>query len=59
MILRDGKEYFIELNQPFRLILLTNKVPNRYKVKIDFDESSKAWRKNKIHLGKGMFKYKK
>ena len=34
MILRNGKRYFIELNQPFRLILLPNKVPNRYKVKI-------------------------
>lgn len=25
---------------------------------IDFDEASKEWRKNKIYLGKGYFKYK-
>jgi hypothetical protein len=31
----------------------------QYKVDIDFDESSKAWRKNKISLGEGMFKYKR
>ena len=24
---------------------------------IDFDEASKAWRKNKIHLGNGYFAY--
>jgi hypothetical protein len=26
--------------------------------KIDFDDASKEWRKNKIALGKGYFKYK-
>ena len=31
----------------------------QYKVNIDFDESSKTWRKNKIQLGEGMFKYKR
>ena len=31
----------------------------QYKINIDFDESSKAWRKNKISLGEGMFKYKR
>lgn len=25
---------------------------------IDFDEASKEWRKNKIYLGKGYFRYK-
>jgi len=30
----------------------------KYVVDIDFDESSKAWRKNKDSLGEGMFKYK-
>lgn len=25
---------------------------------IDFDDASKQWRKNKINLGKGYFKYK-
>lgn len=28
-----------------------------YKVEIDFDEASKAWRQNKIQVGNGMFKY--
>ena len=28
------------------------------KVDIDFDESSRAWRKNKIHIGSGYFAYK-
>jgi hypothetical protein len=27
-------------------------------INIDFDEASKEWRKNKIELGKGYFKYK-
>jgi len=26
---------------------------------IDFDEASKAWRKNKIDIGNGCYKYKK
>lgn len=28
------------------------------KVNIDFDEASSAWRKNKVSLGRGYFKYK-
>lgn len=28
-----------------------------FKVEIDFDESSKAWRRNKISIGNGHFKY--
>jgi len=31
----------------------------QYQVNIDFDEASKEWRKNKIKLGEGMFKYKR
>jgi hypothetical protein len=27
-------------------------------VEIDFDDSSKEWRKNKINVGQGCFKYK-
>ncbi len=34
---------------------ITNNAP--YRVKIDFDRSSKAWRKNKIKLSKGGFRY--
>ena len=30
----------------------------QFKVEIDFDEASKAWRQNKISLGNGHFAYK-
>lgn len=30
-----------------------------YKVEIDFDEASNAWRVNKIPIGNGQFKYNK
>jgi len=63
---RSGKEYrlsFNTKNQPFKEILLPEKIndipkktnTNNY---IDFDEASKLWRKNKISLGFGLFKYK-
>lgn len=55
MPLRSGKKYlklFFPLeNQPFKLILLPEK-------KIDFDNSSIEWRKNKIYHGYGQFSYK-
>ena len=61
MPLRGGKEYlkkiFPKEIQPFNPILLPEKT--RYEVKIDFDESSMHWRKNKVHLGEGMFMYKR
>ncbi len=58
MPLRSGQEYLTKENQPFKLILLSEKVPSRqYIVNIDFDDASKKWRKNKIHLGEGMFQY--
>ena len=28
-----------------------------YESGIDFDEASREWRKNKVHIGNGMFKY--
>ena len=28
-----------------------------YKVDIDFDEASRVWRQNKIHIGHGSFRY--
>ena len=43
---------------PFNMVLLPE-MNKQYVVNIDFDESSKAWRKNKISLGEGMFKYKR
>ena len=64
---RSGKEYrfsFNTKNQPFKEILLPEKINDIPKKKqtnnyIDFDEASKAWRKNKISLGFGIFKYKR
>ena len=66
MTLRSGKEYhcktylkivFPKETQPFNMVLLPER-GKQYKINIDFDESSKAWRKNKKSLGEGMFKYK-
>lgn len=64
---RSGKEYrlsFNTKNQPFKQILLPEKINDIPKKKqtnnyIDFDEASKEWRKNKISLGYGIFKYKR
>ena len=67
MPLRNGKEYkkkeylkkfFPKETRPFNMVLLPE-MNKQYVVNIDFDESSKAWRKNKISLGEGMFKYKR
>jgi len=70
MKLRSGKilsSFFKSENQPFKLVLLPGKVPKKekynedkgkYEVNIDFDGASKAWRKNKIHLGEQGFRYK-
>ena len=66
MPLRSGLKYLNKLlpieEQPFKLILLPEKVPQKkpiYDVNIDFDEASKQWRKNKIHVGDGHFTYKR
>lgn len=64
--------FFKPENQPFKLVLMPEKVQRKgedyagdydedkgkYEVNIDFDEASKAWRKNKIHLGEVGFRYK-
>ena len=52
---RSGKEYKynssnIKLDYDKKII---------YEIKINFDEASREWRKNKIHLGEGIFKYKR
>jgi hypothetical protein len=60
MKLRSGKNIFSIENQPFKLILLPVRVPKRdkpYNVIIDFDDSSKKWRENKVRVGEG-FVYK-
>ena len=63
MPLRSGREYlkviFPKETMPINLILLEKVERKKYKVNIDFDLASKEWRKNKILLGNGMFKYKK
>ena len=42
--------------------ILYNNLPKKkgqqYKITIDFDEASKAWRANKIPIGDGQFKYR-
>jgi hypothetical protein len=62
MPLRHGKEYLKKMFpmdcQPFNLIRLPEK-NQIYEVKIDFDESQRQWRKNKVQLGEGMFMYKR
>ena len=71
MKLRSGKilsSFFKPENQPFKLVLMPEKIQRKgegydedkgkYEVNIDFDEASKAWRKNKIHLGEVGFRYK-
>ena len=63
MPLRDGKEYlkkmFPKETQPFNLVLLPERGSKQYMINIDFDDSSLKWRRNKIQLGEGMFKYKR
>lgn len=70
MKLRSGKilsAFFKPENQPFKLVLMPEKIQRKedcakdkgkYEVNIDFDEASRAWRKNKIHLGETGFRYK-
>lgn len=68
MKLRSGKvidTMFKKENMPFKLVNLPEKCPQlkrenngQFKINIDFDESSKAWRKNKINIGQGCFRYK-
>ena len=52
------KVIFPKETRPFNMVLLPE-MGKQYKVNINFDESSKAWRKNKIKLGESMFKYKR
>jgi hypothetical protein len=64
MPLRSGKQYLNLVlpvdEQPFKLVLLPKKTyDSPQEVKIDFDEASRQWRKNKHHLGEGMFMYKR
>ena len=61
MPLRSGqeylkKEYLKKIDNSDNQSLKLNS--RQYIVNIDFDDSSKEWRKNKIHLGGGLFKYK-
>ena len=49
MKLRNGKSYIYKEKDLYEPL---------YEVNIDFDESSKAWRKNKIENDNGTFIYK-
>jgi len=61
MPLRSGKEYLKKEylkkvdNSNNQSLKLNSR---QYIVNIDFDDASKEWRENKIHLGGGLFKYK-
>ena len=46
MILRSGFSYFIN-----------NYEKSMYKVNINFNVASTQWRKNKIYIGNGIFRY--
>ena len=41
-----------------KMILRSGRMIGSDQISINFDEASIAWRKNKIHLGEGIFKYK-
>ena len=61
MPLRSGqeylkKEYLKKIDNSDNQSLKLNS--RQYIVNIDFDDASKEWRKNKTHLGGGLFKYK-
>jgi hypothetical protein len=62
MLLGSIKRYFKVEDQPFKLILIPDKIPQKKdkenEAVINFDEASEAWRKNKISLGEGWFRYK-
>ena len=49
MQLRNGKSYIYKKKDLYKPL---------YEVNIDFDESSKAWRENKIENDNGTFIYK-
>ena len=57
MILRNGKVICGPIGKKDTTRVSAIKTP--YSVKIDFDDASKQWRKNKIHIGEGVFRYKK
>lgn len=40
------------------MILRSGRMIGSDQVIINFDDASLKWRKNKIHLGEGIFKYK-
>jgi hypothetical protein len=47
-----------ELFEPALRLPKINKTVQKYDVDIDFDESSRAWRSNKLLVGEGHFAYK-
>jgi len=57
MILRNGKVLCGPLGTKDNPRLTIQCTP--YSIQIDFEDASKRWRHNKIHLGEGVFRYKK
>lgn len=57
MILRNGKVLCGPVGKQDQSRPVVQKTP--YSVYIDFNTASQAWRQNKIHLGEGIFRYKK
>ena len=57
MILRNGKVICGSVGTQDQPRPTVHKTP--YSVNIDFTYASKRWRHNKIHLGEGVFRYKK
>ena len=54
MILRNEKVFCGSVDKPQ---VVVQKTP--FSVHIDFNTASQAWRQNKIHVGEGIFRYKK
>lgn len=60
MILRSGRVYRPNVikKKSLKINSICDKEYIKKVSKIDFDEASKEWRKNKVYLGSGMFIYK-
>jgi hypothetical protein len=60
-------DMYIRLRSPTSDVVETNSIKqkntsneknDKYQVDIDFDDASRAWRKNKISVGNGCYEYK-
>ena len=46
------------LKKTITMILRSGRMIGNDTIVIDFDEASREWRKNKIYIGEGSFRYK-